>query len=105
MIYSLSQNKELTLESVLLYYIRTDHRFIHCVSTSVNPGCGSIISLTDHFEAGEDAIPGISDVAESVLLELISEQAQWPEDEMADMKMLVAAFEVLEQKGVISKVL
>jgi hypothetical protein len=60
-------------------------------------------SLTDHFEAGEDAIPGITDVAESVLRELMSEQAQWPEDEMTDMKMLQSAFEVLEQKGVISR--
>ncbi|ELR07564.1 hypothetical protein VC83_06131 [Pseudogymnoascus destructans] len=59
--------------------------------------------LTDHFEAGEDAIPGITDVAESVLRELISEQAQWPEDEMTKMKMLQSAFEVLEQKGVISR--
>ncbi|KAL5352836.1 hypothetical protein ACLOAV_002784 [Pseudogymnoascus australis] len=62
-----------------------------------------IETVTDHFEAGEDAMPGITDVAESVLRELISQQAQWPEDEMADMKMLMEAFEVLEQKGVISR--
>lgn len=59
--------------------------------------------VTDHFEAGEDTIPGITDVSESVLRELISEQAQWQEEEMADMKMLMEAFEILEQKGVISR--
>lgn len=52
-------------------------------------------SLTDHFEAGEDAIPGITDVAECVLRELISEQAQRPENEMADMKMLMEAVAML----------
>ncbi|KAL5349606.1 hypothetical protein ACLOAV_005901 [Pseudogymnoascus australis] len=64
---------------------------------------GVMESLPDYFGAGEDSIPGVTDIAESVLRVLISEQTQWPEDEMADMKMLKEAFKTLEWKGVISR--
>jgi hypothetical protein len=59
--------------------------------------------LRDCYELEEEGIPGITDLPESVLQKLTSEQAEWQEDEMVDMKMLLRAFKSLEQKGVISR--
>ena len=59
--------------------------------------------LRDSYPVEEDDVTDITSLAESVLYKLISEQAEWPKDEMEDMRKLISAFRALERKGVVSR--